>query len=109
MHPPSHPPALRLHELRALRARQQREAARGCLLALVLEGAALLGGLLWLVARLLEMSRLALTAAIAFAAFTLAALGVGLVLTIQGNLPQQRRLRSDLAEAEAAAQRGPLG
>ena len=76
-----------------------RDSARGCLLALVLEGAAILAGVLWGISRLLDFPRLAFAAGIAFFAFTVAAMGVGLLLLILGNTPAQRRLRR---EAEAA-------
>ena len=36
--------------LEAQRARQRRDAARGCLIILVLEGAGLLAGALWVIA-----------------------------------------------------------
>ena len=84
-----------LKRLEALRAVQQREMGRGCLLALVLDGAAMLAGVLWLIATFLEMPRLRLTAAGAFLVFTLATAVVILILLVQGNLPGQRRLRQE--------------
>ena len=81
--------------LEALRARQQRQTARGCLLALVLEGAALLAAGLWVLAMFLELPRLKAAGLGAFVVFTLAALMVGLWLLVAGNLPAQRRLRQD--------------
>lgn len=92
-----------LQRLAALRALQQREAARGCLLALVLEGAAVLAVVLWLIGAGLAMPRLQLAAIASFAVFTLAAAGVGIVILVQGNLPGQRRIRR---EHEEAARRG---
>lgn len=83
----------KLHRIRMLRARQQREAGRGCLLALVLEGAALLAGLLWVLAVFLKLPRLSAAGLGAFVVFTLAALAAGVWLLIIGNLPGQRRLR----------------
>ena len=84
-----------LKRLEALRAVQQREMGRGCLLALVLDSAAMLAAVLWLIATLLEMPRLRLTAAGAFLVFTLAAAVTVLMMMIQGNLPGQRRLRQE--------------
>jgi hypothetical protein len=88
-----------LQRLAALRAIQQREAARGCLLALVLEGGALLAALLWLATLALDTPRLRIAAAGAFLVFTLAAAVVGLLVVVQGNLPGSRRLRRDHEEA----------
>jgi hypothetical protein len=90
--------------LTALRQRQQREAARGCLLVLVLEGAAILAVVLWLLAMGLGMPRLRLWAGGAFLVFTLAAAAAGLMLLVQGNLPGARRLRRDHAEASRRRQ-----
>lgn len=78
-----------------MRDRQRRQAARGCLLALVLEGAALLAGFLWVLAMFLELRRLAAAGLGAFVVFTVAALLAGAWLLIVGNLPTQRRLRRE--------------
>ena len=91
--------------LTALRQRQQREAARGCLLVLVLEGAAVLAVVLWLSALGLGMPRLRLWAGGAFLVFTLSAAVVGLMILVQGNLPSSRRLRRDYEEARARESR----
>ncbi len=91
-----------LTQLEALRALQKREAARGCLLALVFEGAALLAVGLWIIAAALEMPRLQTAALGGFIVFSFLALVMGLILLIQGNQPKQRRLRR---EHEAAARR----
>ncbi len=56
---------------------RRRDAARGCLLFLILETAALLGGALWVVATLLEWRALRAAGAFGFIAFTLAAMGAG--------------------------------
>ena len=93
-----------LHRLASLRALQQREAARGCLLALVLEGGAVLAVLLWLAGAGLEMPRLKLAAVGAFTVFTLAAAVVGIMILVQGNLPRQRRIRREHEEAIRRAQ-----
>src|SRR5690606_28749097 len=90
-----------VQRLEALRDRQRREAARGCLLAMVLEGAALLSVALWLVATALDLPRLARAGVGAFILFTLAAALVGVILLVQGNLPHHRRLRRDHEEATA--------
>lgn len=91
-----------LQRIEDLRVRQQRAAGRGCLIALVLEGAALLAAVLWLVAVALDMPRLRLAAAGAFLVFTLACALAAVLLLIGGNLPSQRRLRR-----EAQARTGP--
>ena len=90
--------------IEALRAQQQRQAARGCLLVLVLEGAALLAAGLWVLAIFLELPRLKAAGFGAFVAFTLAALAAGAWLLILGNLPSQRRLRraSELGRTDGA-------
>ncbi len=88
-----------VQHLEALRQRQRREAARGCLLAMVLEGAALLSVALWGVAIALDLPRLASAGVGAFVLFTLAAALVGLLLLVQGNLPRHRRLRREHEEA----------
>lgn len=93
------PPAdQELQRIESLRLRQQRSAARGCLIVMVLEGAALLAAILWLIATVLDMPRLRLAAAGAFLVFTLASALAAVLLLIGGNLPSQRRLRR---EAEA--------
>ena len=93
-----------LQQLSALRALQQREAARGCLLALVLEGSALLAALLWLATLALDLPRLRIAAAGAFLVFTLAAAVVGVILVVQGSRPGARRLRRDHEEATRRGQ-----
>lgn len=80
-----------------------RDSARGCLLALVLEGAAILAAVLWLICRLLGFPRLEMAAAIAFFAFTMAAIAVGLLLLILGNTPSQRRLRREAKDGNSVA------
>lgn len=82
-----------------------RDSARGCLLALVLEGAAILAGVLWGICALLDFPRLGLAAAIAFFAFTVAAVAVALLLVILGNTPAQRRLRRESVQDNSVAKR----
>lgn len=82
-----------------------RDAGRGCLLALVLEGAALLAVVLWVISWVFEFPRLRIAAMVAFAAFTLASAGVVLMMVILGNTPGQRRLRRE-AQAEAGGNPG---
>ena len=84
------------------REMQLRDAGRGCLLALVLEGAAILSGVLWLITWMFSFHRLATAAAVAFFAFTIAAFAVGLLVAILGNTPAQRRLRAEAARLEAS-------
>ena len=82
-----------LRRLEAARELQRRDAARGCLLALVLEGAALLGGLAWLVALATRTRWLRVGAATAFLGFTAAAAAVIILMILLGNRPAARRLR----------------
>jgi len=72
---------------------RQRDAATGCLLALVLEAAALLGGLLWLVGALAGLPAAARAGAFGFWAFTLAAAATGVALVIFGRDFGRRRRR----------------
>ncbi len=86
----------------AQREMQRRDSARGCLLVLVLEGAAVLGALVWGIGWLFELPALRSAGMFAFLAFTVAAVVVvGIVLFI-GNTTRQRRLRKidDPAERE---------
>lgn len=85
------PPEVVEHFRRA----QQIDAARGCLVAAVLEGAALLAGVLWLIAFFLDLPGLMLTGKLAFIVFTGAALVVGVLLLILGNTRRHRQLRRD--------------
>ena len=87
----------------AARTVQQRTTARGCLLALVLDGAAFLGGALWLVGVATGSPSLRSAGAFAFFAFTAATAGVLLFLVITGNTRRQRQLREAAAAAEDAA------
>lgn len=91
-----------MEQLRQRRAQQQRDAARGCLLAGVLEGAALLAAVAWGIGTLLEVHWLHRTAAAGFIVFTLGALAVLLMLLILGNTPAQRRLRREFEERQKA-------
>ena len=59
-------------------------AARGCLLAAVMETAALLGGGLWLAGAMLDWPRLRSAGQFAFAAFTIATIGVILAVVVLG-------------------------
>lgn len=86
---------LELKRLQTLRLRQQREAARGCLIVLVFEGASVLAVALWVLAVLLEMPRLQTAAVVAFLAFTVVSILLGVMLLVRGNFPGQRRLRRD--------------
>ena len=82
-----------IDRLNAARELQRRDAARGCLLALVLEGAALLGGVAWLVALATATRWLQVGAATAFLGFTAAAAVVVAFMLVLGNRPAARRLR----------------
>lgn len=99
MTPDRRPPA----PIHVRRQQQLRDAGLGCLLALVFEGAAILAGVLWGISRLLGFERLAMSAAVAFFAFTVAALGAGLLLLILGNTRAQRRLRREAMEQDSLA------
>jgi uncharacterized membrane protein len=87
-----------MRELRILRERQRREAARGCLLALVLEGAAVLAGVGWVLFRALGWPAGQRACEFAFLAFTISGVLVAFYLLIVQNLPKHRQLRE---EAEA--------
>ena len=87
-------------ELARLRDRQRRDAARGCLLALVLQTAAVLAAVVWVVARSAGMGGLAQAGAFAFVAFTIAAVVAAVFLLVVQNLPRHRRLRAEADEAE---------
>ena len=80
------------------RGARRRDNARGCLLALVFEGAALLAAAAWGVSRLLALPALSRTTGFAFLVFTALAAGVCLLLVVTGN----RRGRRDLIAAGAA-------
>ena len=86
-------------KMAAAREMQRRDAARGCLLAAVLEGAALLAGLAWMLATAFDWRGLRTAALAAFLGFTAAAACVAAVMLVLGNRPAARRLRRD-AEAE---------
>ena len=65
----------------------------GCLLALVLEGAALLAGLGWAIAALAEWRPGQRALGYAFIAFTFAAAAVAGIVAVLGNTRRQREIR----------------
>ena len=84
-------------------ARQQKiDAARGCLVAIVLETAALLAGLLWLVTWWLEAPKWGRAAALSFFVFTAAAILIAGLVVVLGNLPKNRKLREAAHRATSA-------
>ena len=91
-------------KIHAARRQQKIDAARGCLVALVFELAALMAGVLWIIGHVTELQALATAGLFAFFAFTLAALVVGVVLLVVGNSRGERKLRDDAAAADEQQQ-----
>ncbi|MEM1013367.1 MAG: hypothetical protein AAGI46_14240 [Planctomycetota bacterium] len=83
----------------AERLAQRRDFARGCLLALILEGAALLAAVGWVIAVAAGWLEAGRALGFAFAVFTGAAAVVAFVIVVMGNTRKQRAIR-DATESE---------